>query len=74
MLDLKMIPKETYDAAVASDLAVKNRKPVHTGSYAVDMIRSQVDDIVGNGQGRLRTDTRFIRPSIPSSRNAPSNR
>ncbi len=31
----------------ASDLAVKNRKPVHTDSYAVDMIRQQVDEIVG---------------------------
>jgi membrane carboxypeptidase/penicillin-binding protein len=47
MLDLKMINQETYDHEIASNLAVKNRKPVHTDSYAVDMIRSQVDDIVG---------------------------
>ncbi|HEX4083840.1 MAG TPA: transglycosylase domain-containing protein, partial [Chthoniobacteraceae bacterium] len=47
MLDLKMIDQATYQKEVASNLRVKNRKPVHTDSYAVDMIRSQVDDIVG---------------------------
>jgi membrane carboxypeptidase/penicillin-binding protein len=47
MLDLKMISQEMYNQEVASNLAVKNRKPVHTDSYAVDMISQQVDDIVG---------------------------
>jgi penicillin-binding protein 1A len=47
MLDLKMITPELYNQEIASNLAVKNRKPVHTDSYAVDMISQQVDDIVG---------------------------
>jgi penicillin-binding protein 1A len=47
MLELKMIPQDTYSQEIASDLPVKNRKPVHTDSYAVDMISQQVDDIVG---------------------------
>jgi len=47
MLDLKMITQEQYNEEVASNLAVKNRKPIHADSYAVDMISQQVDDIVG---------------------------
>jgi penicillin-binding protein 1A len=47
MLDQKMITQDLYQQEIASDLAVKNRKPVHTDSYAVDMISQQVDDIVG---------------------------
>ena len=47
MLDCKMITRETYDSETASNLAVKNRKPIHADSYAVDMIRQQVDHIVG---------------------------
>ena len=47
MQDLKMITPEMYQQEIASDLAVKNRKPIHTDSYAVDMISQQVDDIVG---------------------------
>ena len=47
MLDLKMITQDVYSQEIASNLAVKNRKPVHTDSYAVDMISQQVDDIVG---------------------------
>ena len=47
MLDLKMITQEMYNQEIASNLAVKNRKPIHTDSYAVDMISQQVDDIVG---------------------------
>jgi penicillin-binding protein 1A len=47
MLDLKMISQDTYNQEIASNLAVKNRKPVHTDSYAFDMISQQVDDIVG---------------------------
>ena len=47
MLDLKMISEDTYNQEIASNLAVKNRKPIHTQSYAVDMISQQVDDIVG---------------------------
>ena len=47
MLDLKMITQEIYNQEIASNLAVKNRKSVHTDSYAVDMIRQQVDDVVG---------------------------
>jgi penicillin-binding protein 1A len=47
MLDLKMITSDRYNEEIASNLAVKNRKPVHADSYAVDMIRQQVDEIVG---------------------------
>jgi penicillin-binding protein 1A len=47
MQDLKMITPEMYQQEISSNLAVKNRKPVHTDSYAVDMISQQVDDIVG---------------------------
>jgi penicillin-binding protein 1A len=47
MVDLKMITPEMYNQEIASNLAVKNRKPVHTDSYPVDMISQQVDDIVG---------------------------
>jgi len=47
MLDLKMISADTCKAEIASNLAVKNRHPVHTESYAADMISQQVDDIVG---------------------------
>jgi len=47
MLDLKMITQDVYNEETASNLAVKNRKPVHTDSYAVDMVRTQVDEIVG---------------------------
>jgi penicillin-binding protein 1A len=42
-----MITQVIYDQEVASNLAVKNRKPMHTDSYAVDMISNQVDEIVG---------------------------
>lgn len=47
MLDLKMISQETYNQGIASNLAVKNRNPIHTDSYDVDMISQQVDEIVG---------------------------
>jgi penicillin-binding protein 1A len=47
MLDLKMITQDVYAQEIGSNLAVKNRKPIHTQSYAVDMISQQVDDIVG---------------------------
>ena len=47
MLDLKMITKEVYEQEMGATLAVKNRRPIHADSYAVDMIRNQVDDIVG---------------------------
>jgi 1A family penicillin-binding protein len=47
MLDLKMIDKPTYEQEIASNIAVKNRKPIHADSYAVDMISEQVDNIVG---------------------------
>jgi len=47
MLDQKMIDQATYNREIATNLAVKNRKPVHADSYAVDMIRQQVDEIVG---------------------------
>ena len=47
MLDLKMITQAQYEAEVAGTLAVKNRKSLHTDSYAIDMIRQQVNDMVG---------------------------
>jgi 1A family penicillin-binding protein len=47
MRDLKLITPDEYNDAFAENLAVKNRRPVHADSYAVDMISQQVDDIVG---------------------------
>ncbi len=47
MLDLKEITKAQYDEEIGRTIAVKNRRPVHSDSYAMDMIRQQVDDIVG---------------------------
>lgn len=47
MKELKMITPEQLATEVAGTLAVKNRKSLHTDSYAIDMIRQQVNDVVG---------------------------
>jgi penicillin-binding protein 1A len=47
MLELGMITKEQHDVTVASRLAVRNRSPIHTESYAIDHIRQQVMAQVG---------------------------
>src|SRR5581483_1098943 len=47
MLELKQITQQQYDEEIARNLAVKNRRPIHADSYATDMIRQQVNDIVG---------------------------
>lgn len=47
MLDLKLIDKEEYTKTYAQDLIVKNRKPMHQGSYAADLVEQQVKKLVG---------------------------
>lgn len=47
MLELKLISKETCDAAVAQELLVKNKKTKRAESYALDLIRQQVEKKVG---------------------------
>jgi penicillin-binding protein 1A len=47
MLDLKMITPEQYKSEIALTIAVKNRRPVHADSYAFDMVRQQVNELVG---------------------------
>lgn len=50
MLDQKMLTQPQYEEQIAQGLAVKNRQPIHADSYAIDMIRQQVNDIVGKGR------------------------
>lgn len=47
MYELDFISKETLDKELAQTLIVKNRKALHTTSYAIDYIRQQVIDQVG---------------------------
>lgn len=47
MLELEMISQEQRDAAVNQTLLVKNRRRLVTDSYAVDLVRQQVIDLVG---------------------------
>jgi 1A family penicillin-binding protein len=47
MLELGKITPERYNEALAENLAVKNRRQLHTDSYAVDLVRQQVNDLVG---------------------------
>jgi penicillin-binding protein 1A len=42
MLELQQITKEEYDATLAADLIVKNRRPIHRESYAMDLVAQQV--------------------------------
>jgi penicillin-binding protein 1A len=42
MLELTQITKEEYDTTLATDLTVKNRKPIHQESYAMDLVAQQV--------------------------------
>jgi len=48
MLELGMIDQAQYDAAISERLAVKNRRPVYTESYAVEFIRQQVAALIGD--------------------------
>ena len=50
MLELKIIKPEQYKQAVAQNISVKNRRQFHTDSYALDMVRQQVDDLLGRGE------------------------
>ena len=50
MVELKMITPQQRDEAVATNLAVKNRRPFHSESYAIDMVRQQVNKLVGEGR------------------------
>lgn len=50
MLELKMITPEKHQEETTRTLAVKNRRPIHTDSYAIDMVRQQVNDLVGKGR------------------------
>lgn len=47
MLELKMISQVEYEAAVAEELDVKNRKNLYSESYALDYIRQQVIAKIG---------------------------
>lgn len=47
MLALKLIDKAEFDRTYAQDLIVKNRKPMHQGSYAADLVEQQVKKLVG---------------------------
>jgi membrane carboxypeptidase/penicillin-binding protein len=42
MLELQQISKEEYTSTLAQDLVVKNRRPIHQESYAMDLIAQQV--------------------------------
>lgn len=42
MLELQQISKEEYDATMAQDLVVKNRRSIHQESYALDLVAQQV--------------------------------
>jgi 1A family penicillin-binding protein len=48
MLETGVIDKEKYDAAVAENPGVKNRRTVNTQSYAMDMIRQQTASLLGS--------------------------
>lgn len=48
MLELGYIAKADYDAAIAEELNVKNRKPIYAESYAVEFVRQQVAELIGN--------------------------
>lgn len=47
MHDQKMISREVYDKTLEQDLIVKNRRVKHSDSYAIDLIRQQVEKKVG---------------------------
>ncbi len=49
MADLKYITPEQELATTAENLLVKNRKAVHSDSYALDLVRQQVVALVGFG-------------------------
>jgi penicillin-binding protein 1A len=42
MLELQQITKEEYTTTLAQDLIVKNRRPIHQESYAMDLVAQQV--------------------------------
>jgi len=42
MLELQQITKQEYDATMAQDLVVKNRRSIHQDSYAMDLVAQQV--------------------------------
>ncbi len=50
MLELGYITQPQYDAALAEQLAVKNRRPIHGVSYAVEFVRQQVADLIGDNE------------------------
>lgn len=47
MLELGFIDQKRYDASIKETLMVKNRRPLVSDSYAVDLVRQQVIDLVG---------------------------
>jgi penicillin-binding protein 1A len=47
MLELKMITREIHDETTGEDLLVKNRRTRRGESYALDLIRQQVEKTVG---------------------------
>jgi penicillin-binding protein 1A len=47
MFELQQITREEYDATVGQELVVKNRRPIHQESYALDMVAQQVIEKYG---------------------------
>ncbi len=54
MLELKIIDKDEYTRTYAQDLIVKNRQPMHQGSYAADLVAQQVKKARRRGEHRAR--------------------
>lgn len=48
MLEVKLIDPAQYNAALVEKLAVKNRGTTFTESYAVEFVRQQVANLIGN--------------------------
>ena len=47
MLELDWIKRPAYESALAENLAVKNRSTIYGESYAVEFVRQQVTNLVG---------------------------
>ncbi len=50
MLELKLIDQTRYESALAENLAVKNRRPVYSESYAIELVRQQVAALIGDNE------------------------
>jgi len=50
MLENNLIDQKRYEEALAENLQVKNRKPFYSESYAVEFVRQQVANLIGNNE------------------------